>query len=221
MPLLRDEVLRSHRLTTARNGARALTRSDPSWTPRPLTARTSPRDEAAARLKRAAIQVVADEGLAGLTCDALCACAGATQAELCERWPDPRDVLRDAIDEQLHVSRLPNSGNLLSDLVAYVRGYLSRYREPAFVSCLFHVMAEGRQDPQIGAKLLVGFIARRARNRILIERAIARGELRKGVDPDAILDAVLQMGISWLASGKIPPPREMKASISRLVVPTG
>lgn len=177
----------------------------------------SPHAPHAARLKRAAIQAVAEQGFSGLTVDGLCGRAGTTRPEFDQYWSDPGAVLRDALDELMRLPELPDLGNLPDDLAAYVQAYLVRCSDPAVRACMFYVLANASSDERLGPKLLSDFIQRRAANRPLIERAVARGDLPAGTDPDSILDGVLKLAFSWLSSGSMPSPEGMKAAIHGLL----
>jgi hypothetical protein len=55
---------------------------------------------------------------------------------------------------------------------------------------------------------------RRGRNRVLIERAVARGELAPDVDGDAILDEILGLVLAWMGTGGTPSEREVEQRAS-------
>lgn len=195
-----------------------MTQRDLSRSIRPIAARNA-HDRGAAQLKQAAIQAVAEEGFAGLTLDGLCARANITPTEFSQNWSDPGDVLRAALDEQMRLPKLPDLGSLPDDLAAYLQGYLTRCSDhPAFLTCMFYVLTHARSDEQLGPRILSDFILRRADNRILIERAVARGDLPVGTDPDPILDEVLRLGLSWMGSGRTPSPEALKGAIQDLLV---
>jgi len=172
---------------------------------------------AAGRLKYAAIQAVAEHGFSGLTIDGLCERASTTRTEFEQCWSDPGAVLCDALDEMMRLPQLPDLGNLPDDLAAYVQAYLARCSDPAFRACAFYVMANASSAENLGPKLLAGFIRRRAVNRALIERAVARGELPAGTDPDPLLDAVLKLAFTWMSSGSAPPAGKLNVAIRGLL----
>ena len=82
---------------------------------------------------------------------------------------------------------------------------------------MFYVMTHARSDEQLGSNLLSDFIDRRADNSILIERAVARGDLPVGTDPDPILDEVLRLGLSWMGTASTPSPEGLKVAIQHLL----
>jgi AcrR family transcriptional regulator len=191
--------------------------SDLSRSLRPIAARNASRDSCSAQLRQAAIQAVAEQGFAGLTVDGLCARANITPTEFSRNWSDPGEVLRAAIDEQLRPLQEPDLGSLPDDLAAFVGWYLTHCSDPAFLTCIFYVLTHARLDEQLGRKLLADFIDRRADHSILIERAVARGDLPADTDPDPILDEVLRLGLSWMGSDNTPSPEALKDAIQDLL----
>jgi AcrR family transcriptional regulator len=194
-----------------------MTHSDLPRPGRLSTARNASHDGAAARLTHAAIEAVAEQGFAGLTVDGLCGRASTTRSEFDHHWSDPGDVLRDALDELMRLPQVPDLGSLPDDLAAYVEAYLTRCSDPAFRACVFYVMANAKSDRRLGPRLLSDFIHRRIGNRILIARAVTRGDLPAGTDPDPILDGALKLAFSWMSSGNTPSPKRMKADIRGLL----
>ena len=172
-----------------------------------------------ARVKDATIEVVAETGFAGLQVESICARAGVPEAAFYERWPDAWAAMLDALDDRARLATLPDEGSLLDDLTAYARAYLDVCAEPRFVAFMFYLLAETRSDPGLLKKLGPGFVERRARNRALIERAVARGELPAETNGDAILDAVLGQCLAWMGQGDIPPPEDIRRFVAQLIAP--
>jgi len=181
---------------------------------------SAPREpDVEARIKDATIEVVAEEGFAGLKVESICARAGVAEATFYRRWADGWAVMLDALDDRARLPVLPDRGSLLSDLVAYAQAYLDVCSEPKFVAFMFYLLAQTKSDPSLLAKLDPGFVERRTRNRVLIERAVTRGDLPPGVDGDAILDAILSQCIAWMGTGTTPSPEEISGVIEQLIAP--
>jgi AcrR family transcriptional regulator len=170
-----------------------------------------------ARIKAAAIRVVAEDGLPALSVSSLCARAGVSQASFHERWPDAWAAMLDAFDERARLPELPDKGNLQDDLVAYVLAYYDQCRDPTFAAFMFQLLVATRSDDSVREKLGPGFYQRRARNRALIGRAVARAELPYDVDGNEILDAILGLALSWMGTGKAPSRRETARAVGRLI----
>jgi hypothetical protein len=170
-----------------------------------------------ARIKDAAMRTVVEDGLAGLNVRAICVRARASEAEFYERWPDDWAALLAALDERTRLPVLPDTGCLLDDLVAHVQGYRRHLDDPTYSAIVFYLLGEARTDPCLRAKIAPGSKERRRRNLVLIERAVARGELPAGVDGDAILNAVLGLGISWLSTRQVLDDHEVRRAVEQAI----
>jgi AcrR family transcriptional regulator len=169
------------------------------------------------RIKQGVLLSVAEQGLAGLSAEAICARAGVSEAQLRARWPDGWAVLIEAIDERARLPELPDTGNLIDDLVVYERDYARYCGDPALVKVLFFFFAAATSNPEVRARLGPGFAERRRRNLVLIERAVARGELPPDADGNAILDAMLSLSLAWGATGGAPPEPEIRCAVERAI----
>jgi AcrR family transcriptional regulator len=179
-----------------------------------------PRDpEVEARIKRAAMEAVAERGIAGLSVDLICSRAGVPRSTFYRRWRGARDVLFDAFDDRITPPALPDTGDLPGDLVAYALGFLDLFKDPVFAACHFYIFAETRLDPDLRAQARAGFSDRRARNRTLVERAVARGEVKPNLRADLILDAILGLVMAWAGSPTPPNEAEIQFMIKRLIEP--
>jgi hypothetical protein len=174
-------------------------------------------DSVGARIKDAAMRTVAEDRLEGLNVRAICIRAETSEAEFYRRWPDHWAALLDAFDEKTRLPTLPDTGRLLDDLVLLLNGYRRHLDDPAHLAAIFYVMAEIGTNPVLREKFAPGFEDRRRRNLVLIERAIARGELSADVDGDAIMDAVLRLGLSWMGAGQTPADGEVRLAVGKVL----
>jgi hypothetical protein len=170
-----------------------------------------------ARIKDAALRTVVADGVAGLNVRAICARARASEAEFHDRWPDAWSALLVAFDEFARLPTLPDTGSLLEDLVCLMRGYLLQCDVPTYAAAFYYLLSEVQANAHIKAKMAPGFLDRRRRNLILVERAIARGELPVGADGNAIMDAVLAVGGSWMGMRKMPEEKELRRTLEQVI----
>jgi AcrR family transcriptional regulator len=170
-----------------------------------------------AEMKLAVIALVGEGGVANLSPEAVCARAQVPLETFLEAWPDGRAALRDALDERASLETAPNTGSLIEDLVLYIEYYLGRLSEPGVAAFMFRLMADLKMDRDLGRYLEPDFARRRARNRVLIQRAIDRGDLPADVNGDAILDAVLMQGLAWVGKGETPSRLAIGAAMQRAV----
>ena len=152
--------------------------------PRAERVTTSVRAAAAAILER--------HGYAGLTMERVAAESGVAKTTVYRRWPTKAalcvDLYLDVAGREL---RDPDTGDVARDLKAIARTVVSLQKRtvagPAFVGLL----AEAQIAPETGAGVLAGFARkRRELTRQVLQRAIARGQLRRGTDVDLVIDVI-------------------------------
>lgn len=152
---------------------------------------TSPRVERSkAAILDATLALLAEEGVGGLTVDAVAARAGVGKATVYRHWSSRADLIVDAVSSLLTDDEIVDCGNLRDDLrVAYDR--IGRVCTTGALAQILPTLAEAAaRDPEL-ATVHRDFVARRRKHLIAtIERAAARGELRPGVDPAIAADLV-------------------------------
>ncbi len=149
-----------------------------------------PRSAAAdAAIVRATLEVLREEGFRGLSVEAVRQRAGVGKATIYRRFPDKHALVRAAIAEVHHELGTPDTGSLRGDLAAL---FEEGYRGPgaagaARVAPL--LLAEAADDPGMHAIFRSALIdPRRAIMRTILDRAVARGELRDDLDLDLVID---------------------------------
>jgi hypothetical protein len=177
----------------------------------------SRNDSIDARIKRAAICTLVEDRLAGLNVHAISSRAGVAEAEFYDRWPDDWTALLAALDDQWRLPVLPDTGSLLADLVAYARGIRLRHDDPDYAAALYYLMGEWRADPGLWEKFRPDFEDRRRRALVMIERAVARGELPASVDGNDIMNGILALAISWLGKPQVPEEREARLAVEQVL----
>jgi AcrR family transcriptional regulator len=163
---------------------------------RPL--RAEPRRRTGGRSARvvrdvleATLDVLAKRGYAALSFEEVATKAGVSRTTIYRRWPAKVDLVRAAL---LHMADehpvAPDTGSIRSDLIEGVRVKLAAHVAERDSGLIRAIPAE-HADPELMA------LVRTVRMRFLqpflaaIERAVARGELPRAVDPMLVLDAIL------------------------------
>jgi hypothetical protein len=169
-----------------------------------------------ARIMAAAIATVASDGFDQLSIDTICERARAPRAVFGRRWMSAAEALLDAFHERLSFP-LPDTGALAGDLVAYAQASLEVFADPEYSAVVFNLLAQIRLDRDFARVVIPGHELRRARDRMLIERAVARGELPLDQDPDALLDAILSLVTALGGTQTRPTGEELAAMVERLI----
>ena len=151
-----------------------------------------PRDAAGHQAAlRVASDLLAREGFAAVTMEAVAKRAGVSRPMLYRRWPNRAALAMDAFLTTIapHLP-FPDTGSVRED----IRGQLHAVVE-VFTSrtgrTLAELIAAGQTDRELAEALRSRYLAAlRVEARVVFERGIARGELRPLPDLDVILDAI-------------------------------
>ena len=129
----------------------------------------------------ATLELLAEEGYAQLTIERIAGRAGVGKASLYRRWPDKVSVVLDAVSRSPERPSPPDTGSLRGDVLVYLRT-LVRYRT-LHSEAITAISSEALSNPRFGE----AFRARMtepsiAGLRIVVQRAIDRGEIPSGID---------------------------------------
>jgi AcrR family transcriptional regulator len=139
---------------------------------------------------RAASQLLAESGLATMTMEGVAARAGVGKASIYRRWPSKGALAFDAtLDQYLAGQPTRDTGTLEGDLLATARDWIRSVKRSPSGRTLKGLIAEVQSDPGLADAWRERFVRQvRQRRRPIVERAIARGEIPAGSDPELILD---------------------------------
>ena len=165
----------------------------------------------------AALEVLAECGYEGMTIDMVATRAKAGKATLYRRWPSKAELVLEAVacmkQAPTSLEELPDTGTLRGDLVAMIRPHSIEDAERK-VQIMGGLASMLSRDPQLADAVNEAITEPRARvNRMLIQRAIDRGEVR----PDVPVDTIAHIGPSMTAYRTLvqrkPVDREYLVSI--------
>jgi AcrR family transcriptional regulator len=168
--------------TPVMTGRAAAARSEAESARRP---RGEVREEA---ILDAALELVSEAGFDRATVGAIARRAGASKATIYRRWPGKSELVADAIRRRAKPSLppLPDTGTLRGDLLAVVELiHQVMTSEPGMV--FFGLLVAMRTDPVLADLVRAQLFQQRLpRDGNPVSRAVARGELRPGVDPSLV-----------------------------------
>jgi AcrR family transcriptional regulator len=138
----------------------------------------------------AAVDVLAEVGYDAMTMDMVATRAKAGKATLYRRWPSKAELVIEAVacmkQGMSSLENAPDTGTLRGDLIALIRPHSIEDGERK-MQVMGGVVSMLSRDPQLADAVNDAITEPRARlNRFLIERAIARGEVRPDVDIDTV-----------------------------------
>ncbi|HUB76338.1 MAG TPA: TetR/AcrR family transcriptional regulator [Solirubrobacteraceae bacterium] len=152
------------------------------------------RDEGARQsVLHAADDLLVERGFAGVTIEGIAARAGVAKQTIYRWWPSKVDILLDTlIDDASRRLAVPRGGgSAVEDVRRYLRT-LARFlaRHPAG-KVLLALIGEAQHDPQVARTVRERYLEpQRERERELLRRGIASGELPSTLAIDAALDAL-------------------------------
>jgi AcrR family transcriptional regulator len=138
----------------------------------------------------ATIELLAESGVEGATIDAIATRAGVGKPSIYRRWASRDDLIADVVlraaDRDIPV---PDTGSVRGDLLGLLRSAIDALSE-SLGRASVALVAYAVSHPEIGADA-PPMQVRRQTTRIVVERAVARGELPADADADQILDLLI------------------------------
>jgi AcrR family transcriptional regulator len=145
----------------------------------------------------AAMDLLAETGYARLTMDQVAARAGVGKASVYLRWPNKVALVAEAIQHRSAVvPHVPDTGSLREDMLAFLRGLLRG--KSAGARALAAVTGEIASNPELKKawrRSLVTTLS--ACMRVIVERAIDRGELPEASDVELLSTLPLTLLQNW------------------------
>ncbi|WP_043620241.1 TetR/AcrR family transcriptional regulator [Nonomuraea candida] len=144
----------------------------------------------------ATLAALAEKGLAGLSIEDIAARAEVNRTTIYRRWGTREALLADALS--VNTGRqiaIPDTGDVRADLIAFARQVRDALLAPASRNLMSALAAGGEAvSADVGRRY---WESRFAAVRPVVERAITRGELPPGTDPDELI--IRLVGPVWFA----------------------
>jgi AcrR family transcriptional regulator len=170
-------------------------------------------------LKAASEIVIASGGLAEMTIEGVAERAGVGKASIYRRWPSKGALAFDAVvDSILAAQPTPDRGSLESDLAHVAENWVRLSKARRGGRTVAHFIAEVQSDPDLAVAWRERFVDRiRKARRPIIERAIARGEIPAGSDPELIMDLLFGPLYHRYLNMHLPLDESFARSVARMV----
>jgi AcrR family transcriptional regulator len=155
--------------------------------PRPGRRRDHTRDP---EILDAALEVLAETGYDGMTIDMVAARAKAGKATVYRRWSSKAELVIDAVacmkKNDIDFEHLPDTGTLRGDLMAMIRPHAIEDGERK-LQVMAGLLSMLSRDPGLAEAVNTAIVEPRAAlNRILMRRAVDRGEISPDCDIEAL-----------------------------------
>jgi AcrR family transcriptional regulator len=169
--------------------------------------RGRPRSQEADRaILTATVDLLGSRGLAAMSIEEVAARAGVGKATIYRRWSSKGLLALDAFVTSFQEQQpLPDTGTLRGDLIAALTAWVRAVTQTSMGSMLTGLIAEAQHDEELRA----GWRDRvleplRTQHRIMLDRAIARGEIPATVDREVVLDLFFGAAQQRLLFGQLP-----------------
>jgi AcrR family transcriptional regulator len=166
----------------------------------------------------AALEVLADRGLAGFNIEAVAHRAGASKATVYRRWRSAGELLIDAMDTSFRPFPVPASGDLRSDLVELLSTFEHLLAGQPFPRLLAAFMDAAEREPRL--KGLHAELTERRREplRVLLIRARERGEIPAGADIELGVDLLAGPSFyRYFVAHRLPPDGYVTAVVDHVL----
>lgn len=148
-------------------------------------------EEARLAILRTTLQVLGKTGFSNLTIEEVAGRAGVGKATVYRWWPNKAALIADAFAQRtVRNLRFPDTGSVYTDMSQQMRRLVKIFRSPTgrIVSA---ILAAGQSDPTIIQAFRDRFLwPRRREAYATLNRGIQRGELRRNIDPNLVLDSL-------------------------------
>jgi AcrR family transcriptional regulator len=157
-------------------------------------ARGRPRSEKAHKaILAAAAELLLARGLSAVSMDAVAERAGVSKATIYRWWPTKETLALDALyTEWATVQPYPrDTGSLRGDLLALLRPWARAVRGRPYARVIAALLTEVHTDPAFAAEYHRRVVEpRREQARVVLRRAIERGEIPAGTDIEVAVDLI-------------------------------
>ncbi|MGW7469907.1 TetR/AcrR family transcriptional regulator C-terminal ligand-binding domain-containing protein [Streptomyces xantholiticus] len=168
-----------------------------------------PRDPGIdAAVVAATLDVLRAHGYAGFALEAVAARAGTTKASVRRRWTTRQSLVIDALASVLVMPPVPDHGCTRCDLTRSVDLLAEALLDRLPAGVLAPLVADCAHDTELHRRLIDVLVQpSRDAATIAVRRAVDRGDLRAGVDPDLLVDLLASVVHQRALFGGAPADR--------------
>ena len=151
-------------------------------------------------------ELLNERGFVDLTIDEVALRAKVSKTTIYRRWPTKGTLVFEAFSDQfLALQPIPSAGSLHEDLLAALRRFIKVIKGTVMGRTLAGLVAEVQRDPELAEVWRDRFVVRvRTHHRVMIDRAIERGELSDDVDAEVVLDLLYGAAYHRLLQSHLP-----------------
>ena len=183
---------------------------------RSIGARRNPETEQA--ILEAAEAIMAEQGIAGFSIEAVAKRARAGKPTIYKWWPGKTALLLDVYHRQKPASVHMDTGSVEGDVFAFLTGVFEHWGDTGAGQVFRFVIAEAQRDEAAAASLAEYSAERRIQSGEIFRRGIDRGELAGDIDVGLCADMLA--GFIWqrLLTGRIERDPAQLRQVARQMV---
>ncbi|HXM56061.1 MAG TPA: TetR/AcrR family transcriptional regulator [Candidatus Dormibacteraeota bacterium] len=153
----------------------------------------------------AAADLIRERGYDGFSMAAVADRAGVAKTTVYRRWPTRSHLVLATMSSVMARVALFDTGDLRADLASFARSLAMALRAPGTRRLVAELALASAQRPELANGFHRLFIQRRTAALATVEKAVAAGHLRPGVDPELLIDQVSgALHYRMLVSGEGP-----------------
>ena len=139
----------------------------------------------------ATLELVAEVGIHDFRMDDVAERAGVGKAAIYRRYRSKDELVTATVAALVSEITVPDTGSTREDLLALMRGAVEVYGDPIKAGVMPSLVGAMPQRPELARAIRDGFLARRrAALRAVLDRGVARGDLRADLDVELALDVL-------------------------------
>jgi AcrR family transcriptional regulator len=176
--------------------------------------------EADQAILAAAIQLLAERGLAGMSIEEVAARAGVAKTTIYRRWPSRGALALDAFLAEFQGQQpSPDTGTLRGDLLGALRAWIRSVTRTRAGPVVAGLIAEAQRDPELATAWRGRVVERlRDQHKVLLDRAVERGEIAAATDQDVVLDLLFGAAYHRLLHGHRPQTDKFARQVVDVII---
>jgi AcrR family transcriptional regulator len=141
----------------------------------------------------AADELLIERGFGGVTVEGIAARAGVSKQTIYRWWPSKVDILLDTLVQDAGERlKIPEDGPVVDAVRTYLRAFARFLTKEDAGQVLLALLGETQHDAETATLFHERYLdPRRARERALLKRGVASGELPASLNLDATLDSLI------------------------------
>ena len=168
----------------------------------------------------AVVELLGETGYEAMTMDAVAARAHASKTTIYRRWPSKGLLALDAFVASFREEQAqPDTGTLRGDMLAALHAWVRAVTQTPMGPMLTGLIAEAQHDPELrGAWRDRVLEPLRRQRRIMLDRAMGRGEITPSADQEVLLDLLFGAAEHRLLLGHLPMTSEFIAEVVDVIL---